>query len=127
MPVAVGYQDARDHVVASVDQFRAEPVLISFMADGAKDPARPAREIEAILQVSSSEVMSPSGGVERDWNSRVSAQKSSLHVDWVRYPDLLVRKGDQVRAIARPGRPWFDVLAVDDRGAPRLVVLLGEG
>ena len=49
----MGYQDARDHVVASVDQFRAEPVLISFMADGAKDPARPAREIEAILQVSS--------------------------------------------------------------------------
>lgn len=127
MPIKARYHDARNRVVAAVDNFRAEPVFLSFKKDGAQDPARPARQIEAILQVATSDEVMPSGGVDRDWRRRISVQQSELHVDRSAYPGLIVSKGDLVRAIARSGEPWFEVLAVDDRSEPRLVLKLGEG
>lgn len=124
--LAAPHHSLRNRVVAAVDNFRAEPVKLSFMVDGGLDPARPARDIEAILNVKAGESAMVSGGNGRDWRGAVSSQRSALHVDRAKYPDLVVRKGDKVRALARPGQPWFEVLAVDDRGDTRLVLQLGE-
>lgn len=120
------HHQLRDRTLAIVDRFRAEPVRLSFFNDGALDPDRPARQIEAILRVDPGRDASVSGGTDRDWRSRVSSQPSQLHVDRAKYPDIAFRKGDKVKALARPGQPWFEVLSVDDRGEPRLVVILGE-
>lgn len=120
------HHQLRDRTLAIVDRFRAEPVRLSFFNDGAIDPDRPARDIEAILRVDAGKDTMVSGRIDRDWRSRVAAQPSELHIDRAKYPDLTFRKGDKVKALARPGQPWFEVLSADDRGQPRLVLKLGE-
>ncbi|HMQ58949.1 MAG TPA: hypothetical protein PKE65_10410 [Rhizobiaceae bacterium] len=120
------FHQLRDRTLAAVDHFRAEPVKLSFFKDGDIDPGRPAREIEAILQVAAGNDAMVSGGIDRDWRSRVASQRSELHIDRAKYPDLILRKGDKVRALSRPGQPWFEVFSVDDRSEPRLVLHLGE-
>ncbi|MBN7778929.1 hypothetical protein JYP49_21925, partial [Nitratireductor aquimarinus] len=60
------------------------------------------------------------------WRTRISAQRGELHVDRIAYPDLVVNVGDRVQAAERSGKPWFEVLGVDDRHMTRLVVQLGE-
>ncbi len=126
MPVAARFHGTRDRVIAAVDRFRAEPVKLSFFNDGTVDPNRAAREIEAILCADTGKTVMVSGGRDADWRSGVSSQKSELHIDRAKYPDLVFKRGDKVRALARPGQPWFEVLSVDDRGEPRLVLHLGE-
>lgn len=120
------YHSLRDRVVAQVDRVFAEPVRLSFMKDGQLDPDRPIIEIEAVLRTDKSVTASPSGGRDRGWQSRVSSQPAQLHIDRSRYPDIVVRGLDKVRALSRPGMPWFEVLSVEDRGMNRLVLNLGE-
>lgn len=120
------HHQLRDRTLAMVDRFRAEPVKLSFLRDGEVDPNRPTRDIEAILDVRAGETAMVSGAIDRDWRSHVSSQRSGLYIDRAKYPDLVIRKGDKVKALARPGQPWFEVLAVDDRGNTRLVLQLGE-
>ena len=55
-----------------------------------------------------------------------TAGKGELHIDRATYTGPPVRPGDAVQALSRPGRPWFEVLRVDDRGETRLVLELGE-
>lgn len=116
----------RDRTLAAVDQTLAEPVRLSFLKDGAVDPARAAVEIEALLRVGGGKETSVSGGRDRDWRTNIVAQKAELHVDRAKYPDITCRPGDRVKALARPGQPWFEVLAVEDRGSSRYVLQLGE-
>lgn len=124
--LAARFHQLRDRTLAEVDRFRAEPVKLSFFNNGTLDPDRPAREIEAILRVDAGKDASVSGGTDRDWRSRVSSQRSELHIDRAKYPGIAIRNGDKVKALARPGQPWFEVLSVSDRGEPRLVLVLGE-
>ncbi|WP_234186419.1 hypothetical protein [Shinella sp. NM-101] len=124
--LAARFHQLRDRTLAEVDRFRAEPVKLSFFKDGALDPDRPAREIEAILRADAGRDASVSGGTDRDWRSRVSSQRSELHVDRAKYPDIAFKRGDKVKALARPGEPWFEVLSVDDRSEPRLILTMGE-
>lgn len=116
----------RDRVLARVDQFRAEPVRLSFMKSGMPDPSRPAQDIEAILKVGGGKETSVAGSLVQSWRTKIKAQRAELHIDPAAYPDLRIVKGDKVHALALPGQPWFEVLAVDDRCNPRLVVELGE-
>lgn len=120
------YHALRDRVLAQVDRTFAEPVRLSFMKGGSVDPARPMVEIEAILRVDHGKESSPAGSMVQSWESRISAQRGELRIDRAAYPDLVLRRGDKIKALARPGEPWFEVLSVDDRGATRLVVALGE-
>ena len=124
--LAARHHQLRDRTLAIVDRFRAEPVRLSFFNDGVIDPDRPAREIEAILRVDAGKDASVSGGTDRDWRTRVSSQRAELHIDRAKYPDLALRKGDKVKALARPGQPWFEVISVSDRSEPRLVLVMGE-
>lgn len=116
----------RDRVLAQVDNTFAEPVRLSFMKGGVLDPDRPAVEIEAMLRVGNGKETSAAGSMVQSWQTRLAAQGGELHIDRARYPGLVFRKGDKVKALARPGEPWFEVLTADDRGATRLVVQLGE-
>lgn len=116
----------RDRVLAVVDYTFAEPVKIAFMKNGVLDPAREAIEIEAVLRVGGGKETAVEGGRSSDWRSRIQAQRAELHIDRAKYPDIVARQGDKVRALARQGEPWFEVLAVDDRSLARLVLQMGE-
>ena len=120
------FHKLRDRALAAVDETFAEKVRLSFMKNGQPDPARPMREIEAPLRVGGGKESSVSGGTDQAWRTRLQAQRGELHIDRAKYPDLKFIKNDRVRALSRPGEPWFEVLAVDDRLATRLVVHLGE-
>lgn len=120
------FHGLRDRVLAQVDRVFAEPIRLSFMKGGAVDPGRPMVEIEAILRVGGGKETSVAGGRDSGWRSRLNAQRGELHIDRAKYPDIVARQGDRVKALSRQGEPWFEVLAVDDRGETRLVLQLGE-
>ncbi len=121
------YHRLRDRTMAAVDRAFAEPVRLSFFtAQGTIDPSRPAIEIEAVLRVGGGKSTTIGGSSKSSWRTRIVAQKSELHIDRTKYPTVVVRAKDKVRALARPGQPWFEVSAVDDRGETRLVLQLGE-
>lgn len=121
------YHALRDRVVATVDHVFAEPVLLKFNLSGKSDPARPAAEIEAVLRVGGGKETAASGNrTDASWRTRITAQRAELHIDRTKYPAIEVKPGDEVCAQSRAGEPWFDVLAVDDRGMSRLVLQLGE-
>lgn len=120
------FQQIRDRTVAAVDAVFAEPVKLSFLRDGAVDPARPAAEISAVLRVGGGKESSLAPGTSRAWRSKVAAGRAELHIDRSLYAGPAPQSGDRVRALARRGQPWFEVLRVDDRGDTRLVLELGE-
>lgn len=121
------YHALRDRVVAKVDHVFAEPVLLKFNLGGVTDPARPSVEIEAVLRVGGGKETAASGNrIDAAWRTRITAQRAELHIDRTKYPTVKAKPGDEVRALSRPGEPWFEVLAVDDRGMSRLVLQLGE-
>lgn len=121
------YHGLRDRVMAGVDQVHAESVLIKFNRDGITDPSRPAVEIEAVLRVGGGKETAASGNrIDAAWRTRITAQRAELHIDRTKYSSIEAKHGDEVRALSRPGEPWFEVLAVDDRGMSRLVLQLGE-
>lgn len=121
------YHSLRDRVMASVDRVFAEPVLLKFNKGGVADQGRISVEIEAVLRVGGGKETAASGNrIDAAWRTRITAQRAELHIDRTKYPDIKVRAGDEVRALSRPGEPWFEVLAVDDRGLSRLVLQLGE-
>lgn len=120
------YHALRDRVVAKVDHVFAEPVLLKFNLGGVTDPARPSVEIEAVLRVGGGKETSVAGSQAKTWRTQITAQRAELHIDRSKYPDIKAVTGDEVRALARQGEPWFEVLAVDDRGMSRLVLQLGE-
>lgn len=117
----------RDRVLAVTDHVFAEPVRLHPMEKGAVDPDRVVVEIEAVLRAGGGKETLVSGlRTDKAWRSKIQAQRSELHIDRARYPDLVCRRGDKVRGVARPGEPWFEVLGIDDRGETRLVLQLGE-
>lgn len=123
---AARFHALRDRVLERVDQVFAEPVLLKFNKGGAADPSRPAVEIEAVLRVGGGKETAVAGGQDRAWRTRINAQRAELHIDRAAWPNIEAKAGDEVRALARLGEPWFEVLAVDDRGMTRLVLQLGE-
>lgn len=120
------YHGLRDRVMAAVDRAFGEPVRLAFMRDGRVDPDRPAREIDGVLRVGGGKETTAAGAWDKTWRGRISSQRSELHIDRSVHVGLVLRKGDRIRALARPGQPWFGVLAVDDRGETRLVLQLEE-
>jgi len=126
MPIAARYHDSRDLVLAAVDKSFAEPVRLSFMKQGLPDPQRPATDIEAVLRVGGGDERNMAGGFAQTWRTQLAAGKAELHINRAQHPGLQVRAGDAIRALSRPGQPWFEVTRVDDRGENRLVLELAE-
>jgi len=124
MPIAASFHSIRDRVVASVDAKLAEPVLLAFLQNGSADPDRVNQQVVAVLRTG--EEKADDGRSSRDRNVRVSAGGGVLRIDRARYPDVVLKAGDKVRAIARAGEPWFEILTVDDRSHSRLIANLGD-
>lgn len=120
------FRGLAEELMGEVDPVMAEPLRLSFMKDGRLDPGREQRAIEAVLRIGGGKETSAAGSQTRSWRTRISAQRGELHVDRIAYPDLVVNVGDRVQATERSGKPWFEVLGVDDRHMTRLVVQLGE-
>lgn len=120
------YAARRNRSLAANDRAFAETVRLSFLKNGVADPARPAVEIEAILRVGMGKETTAAGALVQSWNVRIRAQRGELHIDRAKYPAIVAKVGDKVKALARQGEPWFEVLGVDDRGNTRLLLELGE-
>ncbi|WP_414833582.1 hypothetical protein [Afifella sp. YEN Y35] len=119
------FHELQARALKAVDQTFSEPVRLFFLRDGMVDPDRPGPlDIEAILRVGEGE--STRAGPGESWNTRIVAGKGELHINRLVYPDIVVRVRDKVRAMARPGQPWWSVFAVDDRRPGRLMLQLGE-
>lgn len=116
----------RDRTLARVDRTFAEPVRLSPMKGKAADPSRQQIVIEAVLRVGEGKNTKYQQSQDAVWRSRLIAGKAELHIDRAKYPDLNCQEGDKVRALARPGEPLFEVLAIDARGHTRLVLQLSE-
>ena len=127
MPVIAAFHALRDRVLKGNDGLFGERVQLAFFdKDGEADTERQSLEITAPLRTGAGENSNLDGGFARSWRARIAAQKAELHIDPATYTGPQLRKGDKVRALARDGQPWFEVLSVDDRNHTRLVVRLGE-
>ena len=123
---APAWHDRRDRTLAAVDNQFAETVEIHFLKGGVVDPGRAGTTITAVLRTGDSKVSNLRGGTSRNWKSRVAASGGRLSIDRAIYSGPVPVKGDKVRAMDRPGKPWFEVLEVDDRSHTRLVLVLGD-
>lgn len=124
MPVGATFHNVRDTVVAAVDQRFAETVRLSPMSGGKSDQQRPQREIVAVLRTGAEKSNSVDPANPAAWQSKIAAGKAMIYIDRARYPDIIVRKQDAVRAMDRPGQPAFEVSLVDDRNHTRLTIEL---
>ena len=120
------FQKHRDRLLEVVDRELSETIEVKFLVGQAVDPARPAQDIRCILRSKREETASVTGGKSETWKRDASATPSQLHIDYAVWATIDLRKGDKVRATDRPGQPWFEVLAIDDRAHPRAIVSLGE-
>jgi len=124
--LAARFHALRDRTVAATDKTFAEPVRLSFLKGGAVRPGSAGARQSRLCCASAAARKPMSAAATRRPGARASqAQRGELHIDRTVYPDLKFSKGDKVRALARPGQPWFEVLTVDDRLSTRLVVQLG--
>ncbi len=119
-------QQIRERSVAAVDVVFAEPVMLIFMSDGAKDPDRVSIQIDAVLRVGGGKDTTIAPGSSRTGRMKLSAGKAELHINSARYDGPSLKLGDRIRALSRRGQPRFEILRVDDRGDSRLVLELGE-
>lgn len=124
MPVGATFHGVRDSVVSAVDGKFAETVRLSPMSGGARDQQRPQIEIEAVLRTGAEKSNSVDIANPAAWLSKIAAGKALLYIDRTRYPEIVVRKQDAVRALARHGQPVFEVSLIDDRNHARLIVEL---
>jgi len=125
MPIPARFHKYRDKVVSSGDKLFSETVLICHLKNGIKDTDRENIKIEAVLRVFETETSGLDGGRNKNWPSRVSANKAELYIDINNYSEIDIRTGDKIRAISRNGAPWFEVLSPATRGHTRLIYSLG--
>ncbi|MEW4459442.1 hypothetical protein AB1K42_15225 [Roseibium algicola] len=126
MPILSGNADVNNAVIAGNDGDFAERVRIVSWKDGREDPERPAREIEAPLVKEGRQTQSLSGDRSGQFLGNIRTGGAVLKPDPVKYPDLVVKKDDEVIALDRPGNQRWKVSSVDDRGHGRIFINLGE-
>ncbi len=109
-----------------MDRSWSEPVRLSFLVGGAVDQLRPAVEIQAILETFDGSQTDLDGGNSQSWQTRLVAGRARLRIHRAEHPTIMLAEGDAVKALARPGQPWFAVLSVNDRDDTHIVAELGE-
>jgi hypothetical protein len=124
--MAAPFRELADEMMAEVDDVMAERVGLAFLRDGVSDPDRENVDILAPLRTGDGSASSMAGSLVQSWRVRIAAGKAELQIDRTAYPGIVLRAKDKVRALDRPGQPWFEVLHVDDRSLTRLIVQLGE-
>lgn len=102
----------------------SEPVRLSFLKNGTPDPARPARDIQAVVHHPNAEgSISIGNGII----TTLSAAGSALVIERAAYPGIVLKAGDRVRASNVAGvLVWYEVKSVSDRFSSILVANLNE-
>ncbi|WP_109317549.1 hypothetical protein [Pseudovibrio ascidiaceicola] len=118
--------DLRAELTEAVDDVMGEPVLLAFL-DGEQqsDPTRENTAVSAVLRCGAGHAFNLSKGSKKERTS-LSAEPSFLELARSDYDGPMPKSGDKVQALARAGKPWFEVLDVSDRGASRIILELGE-
>ncbi|MCB8835943.1 hypothetical protein [Aurantimonas sp. VKM B-3413] len=125
MPILSTLAETQRAVIT--DDAFGERILVVPRVKGQVDPDRSEVEIVGVLRTGPvKDANMTEGGMAQSWRTMLSAGKAELHLDQHRYPDLVIRKDDEIRALERPGQPWFAVETFDDRNAPRLIIGLSE-
>lgn len=90
-----------------------ERVRLSFMKNGAADPARPQWVGRAILHTGGDDSIPVALG--NTFRTRLSAGQAELFLTRDEYDGPAPAKGDRVRALDRDGTPLWEVSDVSDR------------
>lgn len=110
------------------DALFGEEVKLVFLDRGAVDKTRPQRIIIAVLTLAEDIIKTANGSTSSEpWHVPIAVNPGRLSIDRKKYPGLVIRQGDKVRAISRQGQPWFKVSSVDERARQRLYINLGQG
>lgn len=117
------FQQIQADAIRAVDAVMSETLRHFPLAAGKADATRAQSDIKGVLRVGRNKEASVTGGAAASWSQRIAAGKAELHLDRTGLPDL--RKGDKVRAVERPGSPWFEVLSMTEDAHGRLVLDLG--
>lgn len=118
----VNWQKLTGMATKAADRAFGEPVRLSHLVGGAADPERPVQDTRAQIHLPGEAEISMGRGNAGLTASVVTGagllilQKASV--------TSALKQGDKVRASARDGQPWFEVTAVDDRGASQIVATI---
>lgn len=116
----------RDELKEEVDGVWAETIRHLPLSGGQKDAGRDPVEILAPFRTGDRAAEYPSFGRGNASRSGIAADGGYLRIDRSAYPDLVIRQGDKIVALERPGEPVFEILHVDDRSHLRLICELGD-
>lgn len=121
----VNWRNLEAAVDQKIGRSFGESVHLKFNRNGVADPDRPAVTISAILHVGGDDSIPLGSSVDR-FRTRLSAGKAELFIDRSTYTGPVPVLKDEVRAMDRAGKPWFEVLSISDRYSNLLVLSLGE-
>jgi len=99
------------------------PVSLSFFKNGDVDPDRPLiEELPAQLHLPE-EGDAKLGRSSSQFSTQVVAGTGLLILQRTDFGGRLIT-GDKVRGLGLPGKPWFEILSVDNAGADQIVAKL---
>lgn len=103
----------------TADRLFGEPVRLSFLKGGQEDPARPMVELRAQLHLPGESDVLPARS-NSSFTTHLVGGTGLLIIQKAAFEGEL-RQGDKVRADAREGQPWLDILTVDAKGPSQIV------
>lgn len=121
----VNWRNLEAAVDQKIGRSFGESVYLKFNRNGVTDPERQAFTVNAILHVGGDDSMPLGNGADR-FRSRLSAGKAELFIDRSTYAGPALALKDEVRAMDRANKPWFEVLNISDRYSNLIVLTLGE-
>ncbi|WP_421998204.1 hypothetical protein [Roseovarius confluentis] len=115
----------RDKAIRKVDEIMGETLRHYPMINGMADAARVKTEFTAVVRSGQAEEKNVSG-TSASWGSRITSGKTEVHISRLAYPDLLVKDGDRIVALDRPGEHRFQVAGINDRMHGRIILEVTE-
>lgn len=113
------WQNLTAMATRTADRLFGEPVRLSFLKGGLEDPDRPPQDLRAQLHLPGESDVVPSR-TNSSFTTHLVGGTGLLIIQKAVFVGEL-RQGDKVRANARGGQPWFEILAVDVNGAGQIV------
>jgi len=103
----------------TADRLFGEPVRLSFFKGGREDPDRPKMDLRAQLHLPGESDVVPSRS-NSSFTTHLVGGTGQMIIQKAFFVGEL-RQGDRVRADARDGQPWFEILAVDGHCSGQIV------
>jgi hypothetical protein len=103
----------------TADRLFGEPVRLSFLKGGQPDPERAIVDLRAQVHLPGETDVLPARG-NSSFTTHLVGGAGLLIIQKAAF-DGDLRQGDKVRADARDGQPWFEILTVDAKGPGQIV------